>query len=80
VQGNNTRQLSWLRHATSRKLAGFITDEVIEFFSINYSFQPHYGPRVDSASNRNKYQEISWVQGRPARKADNLTPICEPIV
>jgi hypothetical protein len=25
------------------------------------SFQPHYGPGVDSASNRNEYQEPSWV-------------------
>jgi hypothetical protein len=24
-----------------------------------YSFQPHYGPRVDPASNRNEYQEFS---------------------
>jgi hypothetical protein len=24
------------------------------------SFQPHYGPGADSASNRNKYQEPSW--------------------
>jgi hypothetical protein len=24
------------------------------------SFQPHYGPGVDSASNRNEYQEPSW--------------------
>jgi hypothetical protein len=24
------------------------------------SFQPHYGPGVDSASNRNEYQESSW--------------------
>jgi hypothetical protein len=24
------------------------------------SFQPHYGPGVDSASNRNEYQEDSW--------------------
>jgi hypothetical protein len=24
------------------------------------SFQPHYGPVVDSASNRNEYQESSW--------------------
>jgi hypothetical protein len=28
------------------------------------SYQPHYGPGVDSASNRNEYQESSWgVQG-----------------
>jgi hypothetical protein len=45
------------------------------------SFQPHYGPGVDSASNRNEYQEHSWGdKGRPARKVDNLTAICEPIV
>jgi hypothetical protein len=24
------------------------------------SFQPHYGPGVDSATNRNEYQEPSW--------------------
>ena len=26
-------------------------------FSLTYSFRPHYGPEVDSASNRNEYQE-----------------------
>jgi hypothetical protein len=25
-----------------------------------FSFQPHYSHRVDSASNRNEYQESSW--------------------
>jgi hypothetical protein len=24
------------------------------------SFQPHYGPGVDSASNRNEYQQSCW--------------------
>jgi hypothetical protein len=28
-------------------------------FSFDLSFQPHYGPVVDSASNRNEYQESS---------------------
>jgi hypothetical protein len=29
----------------------------------------------------NEYQESSWGdKGRPAREADNLTAICEPIV
>jgi hypothetical protein len=33
------------------------------------------------ASNRNEYHESSLgSKGRPARKADNLTAICEPIV
>jgi hypothetical protein len=33
------------------------------------SFQPHYGPGVDSDSNRNEYQEPSWgvKGGRPVR-------------
>jgi hypothetical protein len=47
-------------------------------FSITSSFQPHYSPGVDSVWQK-------WVlgpggKGRPARKADNLTAICEPIV
>jgi hypothetical protein len=40
----------------------------------------HYGPGVDSASNRNEYQESSWGKGRPACEADNLTTISEPTV
>jgi hypothetical protein len=47
-------------------------------------FQPHYGPGVDSASNRTEYEEYSWNvlvgKGRLVRKADNLTAIYEPIV
>jgi hypothetical protein len=38
---------------------GFIPDEVIGFFQFTQSFQPHYDPGVDSASNRNEYQESS---------------------
>jgi hypothetical protein len=50
-------------------------------FSIDLSFQPHYGPGVDSASNRKKNQESSLGgKGRPACEADDLTAICEPIV
>jgi hypothetical protein len=29
-------------------------------FSIDLILQPHYGPGVDSASNRNDYQESAW--------------------
>jgi hypothetical protein len=32
--------------------------QIYEHF--NFVFQPHYGPGVDSASNRNEYQESSW--------------------
>ena len=45
-------------------------------FSLIYSFRSHYGPGVDSASNRNEYQEYFLrVKKRPVRKADNLTAI-----
>jgi hypothetical protein len=65
-----------------RKVVGSILNEVIGYFQLTESFQPHYGPRVDSASNRNEYQESSWGGGkeRPARKVENLTVICEPTV
>ena len=32
-------------------------DCVNGFFSLTQSFRAHYGPRVDSASNINEYQE-----------------------
>jgi hypothetical protein len=28
--------------------------------ALNGLFKPHYGPGVDSYSNRNEYQESSW--------------------
>jgi hypothetical protein len=37
-----------------RKVMGSIPDGVIGIF---HSFRPHYGPGVNSASNRNEYQE-----------------------
>jgi len=64
-----------LRHcATSRKVAGSIPGGV---FFINISFGPHYGPGVDSASNRNEYQEYflggegGWCTG-----LTTLPPLC----
>jgi hypothetical protein len=54
-------------------------------FSLTRSFRPHYGPMVDSASNRNEYQEYFLVGkgGRRVRlttllpsRADSL-PILE---
>jgi hypothetical protein len=39
------------------------------------SFQPHYGPGVDSASNRNEYQEPSWgVKGGRRVRLITLPP------
>ena len=43
--------------ATERKVAGSIPAGVTGFFIDIKSFQSYYGPGVDSASNRNEYQE-----------------------
>jgi len=42
---------------TSRRVAGSMPDVVTGIFI--YIIRPHYGPGVDSASNRNGYQGIS---------------------
>ena len=53
-----TAVAQWLRCcATNRKVAGLIPVGVSGFFIDIKSFRSHYGPGVDSASNRNEYQE-----------------------
>ena len=48
----------WLRCcATNRKVASSIQAGVSGFFFDVKSFRSHYGLGVDSASNRNEYQE-----------------------
>ena len=48
----------WLRCcATNRKVADSIPAGVSGFFIDIKNFQSHYGPGVDSASNRNEYQQ-----------------------
>jgi len=55
VSGTAVEQ--WLRcRATNRKVAGSIPAGVIGVFHW-HKILPIYGPGVDSASNRNKYQE-----------------------
>jgi len=53
-----TAVAQWLRCcATNRKVAGSIPAGVSGFFIDIKSFRSRYGPGVDSASNRNEYQE-----------------------
>jgi hypothetical protein len=40
---------------------------------LTQSFQPHYGPGVDSASNRNEYQE--YFLGRKGSQCVGLTTL-----
>jgi hypothetical protein len=71
----------WLRqHATSRKVAGSIPNEVIGFFN-----SPNPSSRTIALKSTPPLTEMSarnlpGGKGRPARKTDNLTAICEPIV
>ena len=58
IKGMGTAVAQWLRCcATNRKVAGSIPAGVSGFFIDIKSFRWHYGPGVDSASNRNEYQE-----------------------
>ena len=54
----STAVAQWLRCcATNRKVAGSIAAGVSGFFIDIKSFRSHYDPGIDSASNRNEYQE-----------------------
>ena len=72
-----TAVAQWLRCcATNRKVAGSIPAGVSGFFMDIKSFRSRYVSGVDSASNRNEYQEhFLGGKRRPVRKADNLTTI-----
>ena len=61
-----TRWRNWLRHcSTSQKVAGSIPDGVIGVLHLHNPFgRP--GPGVDSASNRNEYQEY-FLGGKGGR-------------
>jgi len=53
-----TAVAQWLRCCvTNRNVAGSIPADVSRFFIDIISFRSHYGPGVDSASNKNGYQE-----------------------
>jgi hypothetical protein len=71
----------WLRHyAASRKVAGSIPDEVIGFLnplnrsSLTMALGSTQPLREMSAKN------LPGGKRRPARKADNVTAICKPII
>ena len=57
IKKNNSGAKGLRRCATNRKVAGSIPACVIGNFIDIKSFRSHYGPRVDSSSNRNEYQE-----------------------
>jgi len=58
ASNSNSAVAQWIRCCvTNRKVAGSIPACVSGVFIDIKSFRSHYGPGVDSASNRNEYQE-----------------------
>ena len=63
--------------ATNRKVAGSIPAGVNRFFIDIIFFRSHYGPGVDSASNRNEYREyFLGVKSGRGLKLTTLPPSC----
>ena len=57
-EGGGAAVAQWLRFcATNRKVLARSQLVSLEFSIDTKSFRSHYGPGVDSASNRNEYQE-----------------------
>jgi len=77
-QTKGTAVAQWLRCcATNRKVAGSIPAGVSGFFIDIKSFRSHYGPGVDSASNRNEYQE--YFLGLKSGRCIRLTTYHHPV-
>jgi hypothetical protein len=75
-----TLKIEAVLHAASRKGTGANPDEVNLIFSIYLILQAALGPGVYSASNRKYQKNFPEGEALPARKADNLTAVCEPTV
>ena len=67
--------------ATNRKVAGSIPAGATGFFIGIKSFRSHYGPVVDSASNRSEYQEY-FLGGKDGRciRLTTLPPSCAVVM
>jgi hypothetical protein len=76
----NLLQYWQLRHATSRKVAGLIPDEIIGFFN-----WPNPSSRTMALGSTQPLTEMSTKnlpgrKGRSVRESDNVTAICKTIV
>jgi hypothetical protein len=75
------RYRTWLRHyTTSRKVAGSIPDEVIRLLNWPNPFSRTMALGSIQSLTEMSTRNLPVGKERPARKADNLTVICEPIV
>jgi hypothetical protein len=72
---------SWLRHyAASQKVAVSIPVEVIRFFILPNSSSRTVALGSTYPLTETSTRNIPGSKGWAARKTDNLTAICEPIV
>jgi hypothetical protein len=70
-----------LKHyANSRKVAGSIPDEIIVFFNLPNPFSHTTALGSTQPLTELIARNLPVSKGQPARKADNLTAICELIV
>jgi hypothetical protein len=69
-----------MHYATSWKVAGSIPDEVIGFFNLPNASSLTVALGSTQPLTEMSTRNISGGKGRPARKADSLTAIYEPIV
>ena len=77
-----TAVAQWLRCcAANREVTGSIPVSISGFFIDIKSFRSHHGPGVDSASNRNDYQEhFSWGKGGRCVRLTTLPPSCAVVM
>jgi hypothetical protein len=76
-----TEERGWLRsYATSRKVESSISNEVIGFFKLPNPCSRTIALRTTQPLTEITISNIYGGKARPARKADNLTAICEPTV
>jgi hypothetical protein len=72
--------LGWGHYATDRKVPGSIPDEVIEFFDLRNPFSRTVALGSTQPLTEMSTRNLPEGKGRPARKANNLTAICESII
>jgi hypothetical protein len=69
-----------MHYATSRKVAGLIPDEVTRYFNWPNPFSRNMALVSTQPLTEMSTRDFPGGKGRAARKTDNLTAICEPIV
>jgi hypothetical protein len=75
------RAVGWGTVLQAENGRGFDSRRSHWHFSLTWSFRPHYGPGVDSASNRNEYQ-VPSLERKDGRcvQLTSLPPSCAKVI